>query len=44
MLERLQWRNLPIEEIDKLIHIFTNTDIAEMKQAVKACLEDKSTV
>lgn len=35
LFERLQWRNMPIEEIDKLIPIFTNADIAEMRQMCK---------
>lgn len=39
LLERLQWWNLPIEEIDKLIPVLTNPDINEMKRAVKEYLE-----
>ena len=31
LLERLQWWNRPIEEVDKLIPILSNSDIAQAK-------------
>lgn len=39
LLERLQWWNRPIEEIDRLIPILSNPDIDEVKRAIRKYLE-----
>lgn len=41
LLERLQWWNRPIEEIDKLIPILSNPDIAEAKIEIKKYLQSQ---
>lgn len=38
LLERLQWWNRPIEEIDKLIPILSNPDIAQAKNEIEEYL------
>lgn len=38
LLERLQWWNRPIEEIDELMPILTTSDIRAMKSAIAAYL------
>lgn len=41
LLERLQWWNLPIEEIDRLMPVLTLPDEKRMRTAVKAYLESR---
>ena len=41
LLERLQWWNRPIEEIDKLIPILTNPDIAQAKIEIEKYLQSQ---
>jgi streptogramin A acetyltransferase len=41
LLNRLQWWNRPIEEIDELIPILSNPDIAEAKIAIENYLSNK---
>lgn len=39
LLERLQWWNRPIEEVDELIPILTNSDIAKAKKVIEKYLQ-----
>lgn len=39
LLERLQWWNRPIEEVDELIPILTNSDIAKAKKEIEKYLQ-----
>ena len=39
LLERLQWWNRAIEEVDKLIPILTNSDIAKAKKEIEKYLQ-----
>lgn len=41
LLERLQWWNRPIEDIDKLIPILSNPDIDEAKIEIKKYLQSQ---
>lgn len=41
LLLRLQWWNLPIEEIDTLLPILTNPDIEEVKSALRLHLQQQ---
>lgn len=41
LLERLQWWNKPIEEIDALMPILTEADTDKMKEAIKRYLENQ---
>lgn len=41
LLLRLQWWNLPIEEIDTLLPILTNQDIEEVKSALRLHLQQQ---
>ena len=42
LLERLQWWSRPIEDVDKLIPILSNPDIAQAKTAIEEYLLDDS--
>ena len=44
LLERLQWWNRLIEEIEQLIPILTNSDLAAAKAAIRAYLSSSESI
>jgi virginiamycin A acetyltransferase len=40
LLEQLQWRDKPVEEINSLIPLLTNNDLQTVKQEIKKILQN----